>query len=182
MENRTITLEVTVEPTSIYECMHLDHDTLGINRIHEIMGNIFIEYDSLILTKSPKSSDTHIRDGCISIILKLHEKLPFLLYPSKIEIDENIFGIQFVHHRYGLLFISGHIYFYHENRPNELIGGMMIDGLEWGDCLQKATQSLIDQVLAIEPSLKDHDIVKILRSHYTMTELLLLEYRKNVIR
>lgn len=174
MSSNCIKIKLEIEPGFLHNLQ-----TVPKNDFDQIPGSISILINSREIVENPENNYEPIHDATISILIRLHQTLSSLVYPSDKEYNDDIFGIKFVHHRYALIFIHGSLFFRSEKQgapPKE--NDIRHLRLDWGYAIQEATREIIDQILEFDSTMENHPVVCELRSRYQTTKKLLEDFKR----
>jgi hypothetical protein len=163
-----------IEPESL-----LQMQSFSDRNFDKIPGSISIVINSRAIAKNPKNNNEPIHDAIITILIRLHQTLPSLLFPSEKDYNEDIFGVKFIQNRYALILVHGFLIFRHEKQGDEpLKNNIRPLCYEWGCAIQAATVEIIEQILEFDPKLDNHPVICELRPLHQATGKLLEDYRK----
>jgi hypothetical protein len=152
---------------------------LSKRNFNQIHGSISILINSNEIAQNTENIIEPIHDAIIRILVRLHQTLPSLLFPSEKDYNDDIFGVQFIQHRYALIFIHGILFFRHEKQEDKPVGTDIRHlRVEWGCAIQAATMEIIDQILKFDPIMENHPVIIELRSLQQATEKILEDFPK----
>jgi len=158
-------------------------------QLEEIAGDIFISCGEVVLTRSADGSSDKIHDAIVCLMMGFHRVISQLFDTSISSVVTIQLGVKFQYHRSVLLISAGgpcahkptsEILMFSPDLQSPPLFNQYVLRTDLADEVQRATEDLIEQLIASDPELEKHHSVKELRACYQRTNQILHEYRKSV--